>query len=158
MIDYATSDIFAHHASAIVNPVNCAGAMGAGLALQFKRRYPACFPPYREACLQRTLRPGSVFIWPTGLSLPQWIVHFPTKRHWRDPSLLRDIEEGLHDLAFAIRLHRIPSIAVPPLGCGLGGLDWPSVRALIEATLSDLPCAVTVLRPASRGRGTAPRS
>ena len=154
MIEYATGDIFSQPHFAIVNPVNCAGVMGAGLALQFKRKYPACFPPYRKACMQGALRPGTVLLCPTGLPIPHWIVHFPTKRHWRDPSRLRDIEQGLHDLASAIRLHGIPSIAVPPLGCGLGGLDWPSVRALIEATLSDLPCAVTVFRPASRGRNT----
>lgn len=147
MIRFAAGDIFAQSAVALVNPVNCVGVMGRGLAVQFRRRFPDAFEPYRQACRDRALRPGRVLVWPTRRPAPRWIVHFPTKRHWRDPSRLEDIDAGLRDLAAAVRRHRMPSVAVPPLGCGLGGLDWASVRPLLEAHLADLPCAVIALRP-----------
>lgn len=155
MIRFAAGDIFAQPAVALVNPVNCVGVMGRGLALQFKRCFPDSFEPYRQACRDRILRPGRVFVWPTHRPAPRWILHFPTKRHWRDPSRLEDIDEGLRDLARAIRRHRMPSVAVPPLGCGLGGLDWTRVRPLLEAHLAGLPCAVIALRPAPPRRDPA---
>ena len=125
MIQSASGDIFALPAHTIVNPVNCVGVMGRGLALQFKRRHPDA---YRA------------------------IAHFPTKRHWRDPSRLDDIRTGLDDLAAAIARRAIPSIAIPPLGCGLGGLPWQDVEPLIVAALAPLPATVIVLQP------TPPRS
>ena len=147
MLRFTQGDIFRQRVEALVNPVNCHGIMGRGLALQFRTAYPECFPPYRQACVDGTLRPGSVLFTPTGYAVPEWVVHFPTKRHWRDKSLLHDIDEGLRDLASTIRHRRMKSIAVPPLGCGLGGLSWTSVRPLLERHLRVLPCDVTVLEP-----------
>ena len=147
MITFVTGDIFAQPADVLVNPVNCVGVMGRGLAAQFKRRYPAVFRAYRQACRDGELRPGRVLLLPTGFDRPRAIAHFPTKRHWRDPSRVEDIDAGLRHLATTIRRLRAPSIAVPPLGCGLGGLDWHTIRPLIAARLQGLDCAITVLQP-----------
>ena len=123
MIRFTHGDIFAQPVEAIVNPVNCVGVAGAGLALQFKRRHPDAFLAYHRACAERRLRPGSMFMFDTGRDRPRWIVHFPTKRHWRDRSAIGDIEVGLRGLAATLARHGIRSIAIPPIGCGLGGLD-----------------------------------
>ena len=88
MIHFTHGDIFAQPAEAIVNPVNCVGVAGAGLALQFRRRHPDAFLAYRRACAERRLRPGRMFVFDTGRDRPRWIVHFPTKRHWRDRSTI----------------------------------------------------------------------
>ncbi len=88
-----------------------------------------------------------MFTFDTGCDGPRWIVHFPTKRHWRDRSAIGDIEAGLRDLAATIARSGIRSIAIPPIGCGLGGLDWRAVRLLVTACLADVPCTVIVLEP-----------
>ena len=147
MLTFVTGDIFDQPADVLVNPVNCVGVMGRGLALQFKRRYPAVFRAYRQACRDGELCPGRVLLLPTGSDRPRAIAHFSTKRHWRDPSRIEDIDAGLCHLATTIRRLRVPSIAVPPLGCGLGGLDWHTVRPLIAARLHGLDCAVAVFEP-----------
>ena len=147
MIRFTHGDIFAQPAEAIVNPVNCVGVAGAGLALQFKRRHPDAFQAYRRACAERRLRPGRIFLFDTDRATPRWIAHFPTKRHWRDPSAIGDIEAGLRGLAATLAGHGIRSVAIPPIGCGLGGLDWRAVRPLITACLADMPLTVIVLEP-----------
>ena len=152
MIQSASGDIFALPAHTIVNPVNCVGVMGRGLALQFKRRHPDAYRAYRDACTADRVRPGHIFWYRTKLNTPRAIAHFPTKHHWRDPSRLDDIRTGLDDLAAAIARRAIPSIAIPPLGCGLGGLPWQDVEPLIVAALAPLPATVIVLQP------TPPRS
>lgn len=123
---------------ALVNTVNCVGVMGRGVALQFKNRFPENFKAYESACKRGEVIPGKMFITPNGLLPPRWIVNFPTKRHWRNPSRFVDIELGLNDLVDQIRNLRIRSIALPPLGCGLGGLDWSVVRKTIERKMADL--------------------
>ena len=148
MIHFTRGNIFDQPAEAIVNPVNCVGVMGRGLALQFKRRHPDAFLPYRRACAERCVQPGRMFMFDTGCDRSRWIVHFPTKRHWRDRSAIGDIEAGLHGLAAAVARHGIRSIAIPPLGCGLGGLDWRAVRPLVIACLAGTPATVIVLEPA----------
>ena len=164
MIRFTAGDIFAQPALAIVNPVNCVGVMGRGLALQFKRRHPDAFLAYRDACAEGRIGPGRVFTFTTRLAAPRWIVHFPTKRHWRERSRIEDIAAGLADLAAIVRREAIPSIAVPPLGCGLGGLDWQAVRPLIASALGELPATVIVLQPSpigpahTRPRASAPGS
>ena len=131
MIHFIQGDLFASGCEALVNPVNCVGVMGKGLALQFKRRFPANFVAYREACARRSVRPGRCFVFDAGAGRPRFVVNFPTKRHWREPSRLEDIAAGLDDLAAVLRRHAIGSVAIPPLGCGLGGLPWPRVRSLL---------------------------
>ena len=131
MIRFVQGNIFDSGCEALVNPVNCAGVMGKGLALQFKRRFPASFASYAEACRRRELAPGCLHVFDAGAGAPRLIVNFPTKRHWRDASRLDDIALGLDALAGAIASHGIRSIAIPPLGCGLGGLPWTQVRSLI---------------------------
>ena len=148
MIQFTRGNVFAQPADAIVNPVNCVGVMGRGLALQFKRRHPDAFRAYRRASAERRVRPGRMFMFETGCERPRWIVHFPTKRHWRDRSTIGDIEAGLRDLAAAVERHGIRSVAIPPLGCGLGGLDWRAVRPLVTACLAGTTATVIVLEPA----------
>jgi O-acetyl-ADP-ribose deacetylase (regulator of RNase III) len=139
MIEYRTGDILQADAEALVNTVNCVGIMGRGIALQFKERFPANFKAYAAACAREEVQPGRMFVFETSfLGNPKYIINFPTKRHWRGKSRIEDIEAGLEALAGEIRNRRIRSIAVPPLGSGLGGLDWPLVRAQIEAALGSL--------------------
>lgn len=139
MISYTSGDILKANAEALVNTVNCVGVMGRGIALQFKNAFPENFAAYAKACQKKEVIPGKMFVYRTGtLITPYFIINFPTKRHWRGKSLLEDIETGLLDLAGVIRHYGIRSIAIPPLGSGLGGLDWSIVKARIEAALASL--------------------
>ena len=137
MIEYRTGDILRAEAEALVNTVNCVGIMGRGVALQFKNAYPDNFKAYAAACSREEVRPGRMFVFETGQLTPKYIINFPTKRHWRGKSRMEDIESGLAALAEEIRQRRISSIAVPPLGAGLGGLDWRDVRPRIEAAVRE---------------------
>jgi O-acetyl-ADP-ribose deacetylase (regulator of RNase III) len=139
MIEYRTGDILQADAEALVNTVNCIGIMGRGIALQFKNAYPENFEHYEAACARGEVQPGRMFVFETGqLTDPKYIINFPTKRHWRGKSRMEDIEAGLKALAGEIRRRRIRSIAVPPLGSGLGGLNWHDVRPRIEGALRGL--------------------
>lgn len=138
MIEYKTGDIFSEEAEALVNSVNCVGIMGRGIALQFKKAFPGNYKAYRARCKRNEMQPGRVFVFETGETvLPRYIINFPTKRHWRGKSRIEDIEAGLASLTKEIRSYGIRSIAIPPLGSGLGGLDWPEVRTCLEAALKD---------------------
>ncbi len=129
-----------HDVDAIVNTVNCVGVMGKGIALQFKKKWPVNFKAYAEACKAGLIKPGQLFIYDAGaLATPKFIVNFPTKDHWRGKSRIEFIQDGLVDLVKQIKVHRITSIAVPPLGCGNGGLDWQQVKPLIEQAFSVIP-------------------
>lgn len=140
MIELRQGDILKSGAEALVNTVNCVGVMGRGVALQFKKAYPANFAAYAEACAAKAVQPGRMFVFETGyLTNPRYIINFPTKRHWKGKSRIEDIESGLADLRQVIAARGIRSIAIPPLGAGLGGLDWADVRPRIEAALRDLP-------------------
>lgn len=131
MLEYRNDDMFATDDSvALVNPVNCLGQSGAGLALEIRRRFPAAHQRFEYAARQGLVAPGQIF--PTFVP-PRTIFHFPTKRDWRDPSRLEDIEAGLHSLARHLITLAIPAVAIPALGCGLGGLAWDDVRPLIAA-------------------------
>jgi O-acetyl-ADP-ribose deacetylase (regulator of RNase III) len=139
MIEYVSGDILQCEADALVNTVNCVGVMGRGLALQFKYVYPENFKAYEAACRRVAVQPGRMFVFETRqLTLPRFIINFPTKRHWRDKSYIEDIDAGLVDLVNVIRNRDICSIAIPPLGAGLGGLDWNKVRPRIEHALAEL--------------------
>ena len=137
-IEYTTGDILAADVHALVNPVNCVGVMGKGLALQFKRAYPGNYDAYVAACRRGAVRPGRMFTYETGREGPRLIVNFPTKQHWRDSSRIEDIEAGLRGLAWEVATRSIRSLALPAVGCGLGGLDWTEVRERIESTLGGL--------------------
>ena len=137
-IEYTTGDLLAADVDALVNPVNCVGAMGKGLALQFKRAYPGNYDAYVAACRRGDVRPGRMFTYETGKEGPRLIVNFATKRHWKDSSRIEDIEAGLRGLAWEIATRGIRSVALPAVGCGLGGLDWTEVCERIESTLGGL--------------------
>ncbi len=139
MIEYKTGNILTEDAEAIINTVNCVGVMGRGIALQFKKAFPENFKAYAAACKREEVQPGRMFIYDMGgLTNPRYIVNFPTKRHWRGKSRMEDIESGLEALAGEIRERGIRSIAIPPLGSGLGGLEWSEVRQRIEQALADM--------------------
>lgn len=149
MIEYKTGNILAADAEALVNTVNCVGVMGRGIALQFKKVFPANFKAYEAACKRSEVQPGRMFVYETGkLTNPRYIINFPTKRHWRGASRLSDIEAGLDALVREIQVRKIRSIALPPLGSGLGGLDWNVVRSAIERALCSIPdVTITVFEP-----------
>lgn len=140
MIEFTTGDILKDESEALVNTVNCVGVMGRGIALQFKKKWPDNFKAYAAACRREEVQPGRMFVFETGrLETPHYIINFPTKRHWRGKSRIEDVELGLQSLVNVVRERKIRSLAVPPLGSGLGGLDWAEVRGRIEAAFVQLP-------------------
>lgn len=139
MIQYTKGNILEADAEALVNTVNCVGVMGRGIALHFKNAYPANFKAYAVACERGEVQPGRMFVHDTGLLAPRWIINFPTKRHWRAKSRIEDIEAGMDALVDEIRARGVSSVAIPPLGSGLGGLAWRDVRPVIESALADVP-------------------
>lgn len=148
MIDFKTGDILQADVEALVNTVNCVGIMGRGVALQFKNAFPENFESYKVACARSEVQPGKMFVYETGeFTNPKYIINFPTKRHWRGKSRMEDIESGLRALVEEIRTRRIRSIAIPPLGSGLGGLNWADVRKRIVAALDGLDADVLVFEP-----------
>lgn len=144
-VEIATGDIFASGCQTIVNPINTVGAMGAGLALAFKTRFPDHYVAYRRRYDDEQLRIGEPYL---DRRVPgPWIIGFPTKRHWTEASRLSDIDGGLGFLAERLEDWGVTSLAMPALGCGLGGLDWDRVRELITAHLDALDLSVLVYAP-----------
>jgi len=140
MIELKQGDILRADAEALVNTVNCVGVMGRGIALQFKKVFPENFKHYKTACDRHELHPGMMLIHDLNrLQSPRYVINFPTKRHWKGKSRMEDIEAGLMALVQDLRKQKIHSIAIPPLGCGLGGLRWEDVRAKIEEAFRELP-------------------
>lgn len=129
-------DILLSERQALVNTVNCVGVMGAGLAFQFKQAYPEMYRAYRLECRAGLVETGDVR--PHNTPDGKTVINFPTKRHWRHPSKMEYIERGLESLRGLVVRNEIASLALPPLGCGLGGLDWDRVRPLIVEQL-ELP-------------------
>lgn len=139
MIELTSGDILKDDSEAVINTVNCVGVMGRGIALQFRNAWPDNFKAYEAACKREEVQPGRMFVFDTEqLTNPRYIVNFPTKRHWRGKSRIQDIESGLRALVAELRARHIHSVAIPPLGSGLGGLDWAEVRPLIERSMSEL--------------------
>ena len=139
MIETTRGDLLKADVDALVNTVNTVGAMGKGIALQFRRAYPDMFRAYQKACQAGEVQIGRMHVWETGfMTGPRFVINFPTKRHWRGPSNMRWIDQGLVDLAATIRELGIASVAVPPLGAGNGGLAWAEVRRHIVSALADL--------------------
>lgn len=140
MIRIARGNLLEAPVEAMVNTVNCVGYMGKGIALQFKQAFPANFKAYEAACKLGEVTPGKMLVHDHGMLIePRYVINFPTKRHWRGKSKIEDIESGLAALVEEVRERGIRSIAIPPLGCGLGGLDWKEVRPRIEAAFAALP-------------------
>lgn len=147
MVTFSSGDIFNSSAQVLTNTINVVGVMGAGIALEFKRRYPVMFEDYQRRCSEGKVRPGEPYLWEDD---HVQILNFPTKRHWRDSSQLSDIEAGLSYLATHYQQMGIYTLALPPLGCGLGGLRWDQVRPLIQKYLGPLPdLEVVVFEPAA---------
>ena len=146
---FTTGDILQADVEALVNPVNCIGTMGVGRALDFANRFPANFLAYQIICLRREAHLGEVDVFRTeNYTNPKFIINFPTRTRWRDNIWIEDIESGLVSLAEAISDTCIRSIAIPALGCGLGGLDWNDVRPLIVDALEGVyNLQVTVFEP-----------
>ena len=152
MIEYKTGNILAEDAEALVNTVNCDGFMGRGIALQFKKAWPDNFKAYASACRKKEVQPGRMFVFETGrLISPRYIINFPTKVHWRGNSRIAYIETGLNALVEEVKSRGIQSVAIPPLGAGLGGLDWSEVRPLIVRAMEDLPDVRTILFEPHKG-------
>ena len=140
MLELVDGDLLRAGTEAIVNTVNCVGVMGKGIALQFKQAFPKNYDAYRAACERKEVKPGHMFVFDTGSMInPRWIINFPTKDHWKGKSKLKDVESGLVDLKKVIVANGIRSIAIPPLGCGNGGLDWKVVGTIIKDAFVDMP-------------------
>jgi len=139
MMEEGHGDLLRADVDALVNTVNTEGVMGKGIALQFRRAFPAMYNAYRAACQRGEVQMGRMLVWETGMATgPRYIINFPTKRHWRSRSRLEDIDEGLAHLVQVVQERGITSIAVPPLGAGNGGLPWATVREHIATALSGL--------------------
>jgi O-acetyl-ADP-ribose deacetylase (regulator of RNase III) len=139
MIEFTTGNLLESDADALVNTVNTVGIMGKGVALMFKEAFPENFLAYKAACEAKQVHLGRMFVTKRAeLFGPKWIINFPTKAHWRYPSRMDWIVDGLHDLKKVISENKIESIALPPLGAGNGGLNWHEVRQEIEKELGNL--------------------
>lgn len=145
MIKALIGDMFESQAQALVNTVNCVGVMGKGVAEQFKKRFPAMFDDYKYRCTRQAVRLGEPYLYRDMSGV--LVVNFPTKGHWRSPSRLEDIERGLDYFADHAANWGITSVAMPPLGCGNGGLEWSDVGPLIYQKLHDLPIDIEVYAP-----------
>ena len=139
MIRITQGNLLEADVEVLVNAVNCVGIMGKGLALQFKKKFPNNFKIYEIACKAKQVQPGKVLVIPEYKMInPRYIINFPTKRHWRQKSQIKDIESGLQSLISEVKELEIKSIAIPALGCGNGGLYWNEVKPLIESAFVGL--------------------
>jgi O-acetyl-ADP-ribose deacetylase (regulator of RNase III) len=149
MIEIKQGNLLEENIEAIVNTVNCVGVMGKGIALQFKQAFPENFKQYKKACDAKEVQPGKMFTTSTGMLFPKYIINFPTKRHWKGKSKIEDIQSGLKALVREVEQLNIQAIAIPPLGCGNGGLDWAKVKSMIVDTCAELSdVRVVIFEPA----------
>lgn len=160
MMRFIQGNLLDANVEALVNTVNTVGVMGKGIALMFKEVFPANFRAYEEACERKQVKIGHMFVTEThAFEGPRWIINFPTKKHWRQPSKLEWIVEGLQDLRRVIQAHNIRSIALPPLGAGNGRLNWSEVRPEIERILADLEGVdIAVYEPTEKYQNVAKRT
>lgn len=145
MIEFKQGNLLEENTEALVNTVNCVGVMGKGIALQFKQAFPENFKQYKKACDAKEVQPGKTFTTSTGKLFPKYIINFPTKRHWRGKSKIEDVESGLKALVEEVKRLNIKSIAIPPLGCGNGGLDWGQVKPMIVNAFAEFPDVQVVI-------------
>lgn len=141
MLIYKRTSLLEANTQTLVNTVNCVGVMGKGIAKEFKERDPKMFAAYKNICDQKLLQPGNLWLW---RGSPNWVLNFPTKRHWRSPSKLEWVEAGLKKFVSTYEGQGISEISFPKLGCGNGNLDWDEVRPMMEHYLSDLSIPVFI--------------
>lgn len=159
MITFTQGNLLEARTEALVNTVNTVGVMGKGIALMFKERFDENFRRYAAACKAKEVQTGKMFVTPVHeLDGPRWIVNFPTKQHWRAPSRMEWVVDGLQDLRRFLIEQQVKSIAIPPLGAGNGGLEWAEVREQIERTLGDLDIDILVFRPTKQYQNVAKRA
>lgn len=159
MITFTQGNLLEARAEALVNTVNTVGVMGKGIALMFKERFDENFRRYAAACKAKEVQTGKMFVTPVHeLDGPRWIVNFPTKQHWRAPSRMEWVIEGLRDLRRFLIEQQVKSIAIPPLGAGNGGLEWAKVREQIERALGDLDIDIMVFEPTKQYQNVAKRA
>ena len=159
MIKFTQGNLLESRAQALVNTVNTVGVMGKGIALMFKERFADNFQRYAAACKAGQVQTGKMFVTQMPeLDGPRWIINFPTKQHWRAPSQMAWVVQGLQDLRRFLLENKIKSVAIPPLGAGNGGLDWDAVREQIERALGDLDgIEIVVFEPARQYQNVAKR-
>ena len=158
MIELTRGNLLEAPVEALVNTVNTVGVMGKGIALQFKQAFPLMFRAYEKACKAGEVKLGQMDVFDLGglAGGPRWVINFPTKGHWKAASRMSDVDAGLDDLVATIRRLHIRSIAIPPLGCGNGGLDWNEVRPRIEAAFAQLPeVEVKIFAPGESPKASA---
>jgi O-acetyl-ADP-ribose deacetylase (regulator of RNase III) len=143
-IEAGHGDLITAKVDALINPVNTEGVMGKGLALQFKKAFPDVFVEYASACRRGEVVIGRMHVVQRSAA-PRFVINFPTKQQWRNPSKLEYVDAGLVDLIAHIHHLGIESIAIPPLGCGLGGLDWTDVKPRLVQAFASLPDVRVVL-------------
>jgi len=156
MTEPREGDVFASGAEMLINSVNCVGVMGRGLAKQCKDAFPDTFKAYKKVCDRGGLEPGELFVHDRGLFVPEgeprYVAHLATLRHWRDDTELAFVRSGIDALADAVDRRDVESVAIPPVGCGYGGLDWDDVRSLIESAFADHPNVEVWIYPPSRSK------
>ena len=157
MVEFVQGNILDAEAEALINPVNCVGVMGAGLALQVRKRYPGVFRAYEHSCKAGVVQMGTVLVVRSGdgmfqnRGLPRFVINLPTKYHWRDKSTLQGVVDGLLALVLEVERRKIKSIAVPALGCGLGGLPWEDVLPRMISAFGYIPdVRVLIYEPEGR--------
>ena len=153
MIEIHTTSLFQADVDALVNPVNCVGVMGKGLALAFKRTFPVTSQRYIRAARAGEVQIGRICV-AERPGAPRYILHVPTKKHWRSRSTLEDVEAGITALAETVRTQGVSSVAIPALGCGLGGLSWAEVEPRIRAAFVTMPEVKVMLFPPQGAAGT----
>lgn len=159
MITFTQGNLLEARVEALVNTVNTVGVMGKGIALMFKERFDENFRRYAAACKAKEVQTGKMFVTPVHeLDGPRWIVNFPTKQHWRAPSRMEWVVDGLQDLRRFLIEQQVKSIAIPPLGAGNGGLEWVEVREQIDRALGDLDIDILVFEPTTQYQNVAKRA
>ncbi len=144
-IEVRVGDLFESSAQTLVNTVNCVGVMGKGIALQFKERFPDMYKDYEQRCRRGEVKLGTPYLYRT--LIPPWVVNFPTKDHWRSVSRIADIIAGLEYLLGHHKEWGIESLAVPPLGCGEGQLEWAIVGPTLHKYLRRMDIPVELYAP-----------
>lgn len=145
MVKVIIGNIFESKMDVLVYAVNCVGVMGKGIASEFKKRYPVMFKEYKELCQQQLIKTGTLYPYYDNDKVK--IINFPTKQHWRSPSKIEYIIDGLKWFINNYERLSIDSITFPPLGCGNGGLTWDCIGPIMYYYLKDLPIDIEIYAP-----------